>query len=102
MADFIGKPELVEMVVSATAMKRADVEKAFASVMDICIREVSRGNTVSLLGLGRLTSRHSPRRQSINGFHGERVEINGSSRILFRPSDSLKRAVKANGRGSKA
>jgi nucleoid DNA-binding protein len=95
---YLSKSSLVDLLVSRTALKRADVERVMASLTEICLQEVAHGTTVSLVGLGRLSVCSTPRKQFITGFKGERLELDRITRFQFRASAQLRAAARANGK----
>lgn len=98
-ARFIGKPEVIELIMSATALKRADIVTMLNSLTDICCNEVSCGNVVSIAGLGRLAARRVEYKRPLADLNGKAATVDGRDMITFRASEHLRRAVRAKIRG---
>ena len=100
MADprFIRKREVIDLLMSATALKRADIVTMLSSLTNICCNEVSRGNIVALAGLGRLGTKRVEYKRPLADLNGRAVTINGRDMFIFRASIRLRRGVRAKSR----
>ena len=98
---FVRKPEVIDLLMSATALKRTDIVTMLNSLTDICCNEVSRGNVVALAGLGRLGAKRVEYKRPLADLNGKNAPVNGRDMFVFRASTRLRRGVRANGNGRK-
>ena len=91
--DLVSQRQLVEKVAGETGFEKKVVEHTLKSLNSVIVSEVSAGNTVVLLGLGRLSYRHRPARTVRNLHTGEPIQKAPDRTPRMSFSKNLKAAV---------
>lgn len=87
-ADIVGK---VQEVLGST---KADAERAMETIIDSITSSLSKGDEVSIAGLGIFVTKARPAREGRNPRTGETIRIAATRTPKFRPAKALKDAVK--------
>lgn len=89
------RTELCERVAAATSLSKADAAVAAGAVFSTIAEALARGETVSVAGFGKFTTRDRAARQGRNPRTGEAVDIAASRAPAFKAAKALRDAVNA-------
>ena len=90
----MNKAEIVEKVNGVLGTTKADAERAVECVIDSISTAVSKGDEVSISGLGIFVAKARPARMGRNPRTGEAVKIAATRAPKFRAAKGFKDAVK--------
>ena len=89
----MNKAELIDAVVRATDLSKADASRATDAVLDTIAESVSKGDQVTLVGFGTFSLRERAARTGRNPQTGETIQIKASKSVGFKAGKALKDAV---------
>ena len=87
------RSELCARVAAATSLPKADVAAATAALFSAIADALARGETVTVAGFGKFTTRDRPARTGRNPQTGEAVAIAASRAPAFKAAKALRDAV---------
>ena len=87
------KGELVESVANATDMSKAQSDEAVNAMLDAIGRGLRRDEEVRLVGFGTFSVRERKSRNGRNPQTGERIRIEASKTVNFKPGKALKESL---------
>ncbi len=91
--DLVNQRQIVEKVANETGLEKKMVETTLKSLGSVVVAEVAAGNSVALLGLGRLSYRERPARTVRNPHTGEPIQKDSDRTPRMSFTKSLKAAV---------
>ena len=83
------KQQLIEKVAAKTELKKAEVEVAIDSVLDLVAEALRSNERVDLRGFGSFVVKERKERQGRNPRTGETITIAAKRDASFRPSKEL-------------
>jgi len=86
----VTKGELVESVAKATDMSKAQSDEAVNAMLDAIGKGLRRDEEVRLVGFGTFSVRERKARNGRNPQTGERIRIEASKTVNFKPGKALK------------
>jgi DNA-binding protein HU-beta len=89
----MNKNELVESVVTATGLTKADAGRAVNAVFETITSTLQKGDDVALVGFGTFTVKLRPARTGRNPANGEPINIAAAKVPSFKAGKGLKDAV---------
>lgn len=89
----INKASLVENLQTEQDLTKAQAEQMVEGIFDSIVKEVSKGDTVSIAGFGIFESKKRAARMGRNPKTGEAIQIKASVNPKFRPAKAFKDAV---------
>lgn len=89
----MNKSELIQSIVDKTELKKKDVEKMTAALLQSIEEELSKGEKVQLVGFGTFEVRERAGRVGRNPRTGEELVIPAAKVPAFKPGKALKDAV---------
>jgi nucleoid DNA-binding protein len=95
------KQQLIEKVVAATELGKADVEVAVDSVLDIIAESLRSNERVDLRGFGSFVVKDKKERQGRNPRTGEAITIAAKRDASFRPGKELTEKLAQEQNGTK-
>ena len=90
----MNKSELSSLLASQTGLSEADANSAVAACFDTVRDALANGETVSLPGFGRFSTRDRAARQGRNPRTGEPIEVGASKLPAFKAGKALRDAVR--------
>ena len=90
----MNKADIVEKVNGVLGTTKADAERAVECVIDSIVMGVSKGDEVSIAGLGIFSVKQRAARDARNPRTGETVKVPAMKVPKFRAAKALKEAVK--------
>lgn len=90
----MNKASIVDKVHEVLGGTKAQAERAVDVMIDSVVDGLKKGNEVSIAGLGIFSTKMRPARQGRNPRTGESISIPAMRVPKFRPSKTLKDAVK--------
>ena len=88
------KSEFVDQVASKSGLSRRDSTKAVDAFLESITDALSRGESVSFTGFGKVSAQQRGARQGVNPRTGEKVTIEAATVPKFSAGSSLKSALK--------
>lgn len=89
----MNKASLVENLQTEQDLTKAQAEQIVEGLFDSIIKEVAKGDTVSIAGFGIFESKERAARMGRNPKTGEAIQIKASVNPKFRPAKAFKDAV---------
>lgn len=89
----MNKADLVQAVVNATEMSKADATRSIDAVLDGISDALKKGEQVTLIGFGTFSVRERAARTGRNPRTKETIEIKAAKVPTFKPGKALKDAV---------
>jgi DNA-binding protein HU-beta len=89
----MNKSELVDAIASAVEFTKVDAEKALSAVIDIIVKTVAKGDTVTLVGFGTFKPVKRAARTGRNPATGAVLKIAASTVPRFTAGATFKAAV---------
>jgi DNA-binding protein HU-beta len=89
----MNQADLIESVVVASGVKKADADKVVRAVFDAVSQALARGEEVRLAGFGIFEVAERAEREGRNPRTGEMVKIAASKAPKFKPAKQLKDAL---------
>lgn len=89
----MNKSELIEAVAKAAELSKADAERALNATIDIVVKTVAKGDTVTLIGFGTFKSSKRAARTGRNPATGAAIKIAASTVPRFTAGAGFKTAV---------
>jgi len=93
----MNKEQLVDKLAARAKMTKKQAYQALDATLDLISGELARGGRVGLVGFGTFAVRRAKARTGRNPKTGEAVPIPARRRVVFRPGESLKDAVRKKG-----
>ena len=90
----MNKSELSSLIASHTGLSGVDADSAVAAFFDTVRDALANGETVSLPGFGRFSTRDRAARQGRNPRTGEPIEIGAPKLPAFKAGKALRDAVR--------
>lgn len=90
----MNKSDLISRIVESTELSPKEAEKIVNAIIDAITKALSAGEKVSILGFGTFMIRERAARTGRNPRTGDTINIQASSTPLFKPSKSLKDAIR--------
>lgn len=87
------KKQLVEAMAKAAGISQADADKALGGLIDALTTTVSKGDKVTVPGLGTFEKRDRAARTGRNPSTGEEMQIAATSVPGFKAAAQFKKAV---------
>lgn len=94
MSNVVTKKDLAEKLAAECNLTKKDATTYVKFVVDEVVASLANNDTVDLSGLGKFTITERKARKGINPFTKEEIDIPASNAVRFKPSKSLKDAVK--------
>ena len=88
------KQELVDALAKESGLSKADVEKSLIALVHVITKHVSKGEEVSVVGLGKFERVHRKARNGINPTTKESIKIPAKKAPRFKAAKAFKDAVK--------
>jgi len=86
----MNKGELIEKVVKATGLSKADVTKTINATIETITKSLKKGEKVSLVGFGTFSVVKSKARKARNPRTGEIIKIRAKKTPKFKAGKALK------------
>jgi len=96
VVDKIGKTQLVAALQGRTDLSKAAAQQTLSDMLEVIVEAVQAGQTVNLPGLGTLSVKTTAARTGVNPSTGAKLQIPAGKKVSFKPSATLKDAVKAS------
>lgn len=90
----MNKQDIIGKVQGTLGSTRADAERAVETMIECITDGLSKGDEVSVAGLGIFVAKARPAREGRNPRTGETIHIKATRTPKFRPAKGLKDAVK--------
>lgn len=87
------KAELIEAVVAATGLTKADATRAVDATFEVITNTLAKGDKVPVVGFGTFAVTQRAAREGRNPRTGEPVKIAARKAVTFKPGSALKDAV---------
>ncbi|WP_296241662.1 HU family DNA-binding protein [uncultured Faecalicoccus sp.] len=94
MSNVVTKKDLAEKLATECNLTKKDATTYVKFVVDEVVASLANNDTVDLSGLGKFMITERKARKGINPFTKEEIDIPASNAVRFKPSKSLKDAVK--------
>ena len=88
------KTDIAAYVAEQDSLSKAEAERAVNALLDAIRSALSRGETVSLPGLGAFSTRSRAARQGRNPATGETIRVAASKTPAFKAGKALRDAVR--------
>ena len=89
----MNKAQMIDAVAQAADLSKAEAGRAVDSVFDVITTQLSRGDTVTVVGFGTFSVRARAARSGRNPQTGATIMIAASKAPAFKPGKALKDAV---------
>lgn len=89
------KAELIDAVITATALPRAEVDTVCTALLDCIMRSVAAGEKITVAGFGTFEARSRAARQGRNPATGEPLQIAATTAVGFKVGTAFKQLVAA-------
>ena len=89
----LSKTQLIESVAKATGLKKKDVELCVKTVFEQMAEEITKGESVNIVGFGNFTVVTRQGRQGVNPRTKEKIMIPEKRAIKFKAGKSLAESV---------
>ena len=86
-------PELIDKFSEKLGMNRKDAELFVKSMLDLVVEALENEKYVKVKGLGTFKLTEVNSRESVHVNTGERIEIQGHSKVSFTPDTSMKELI---------
>lgn len=83
-------PELIDKFSEKLGMNRKDAELFVKSMLDLVVEALEKEKYVKVKGLGTFKLTEVESRESVNVNTGERIEIQGHTKVSFTPDTTMK------------
>jgi nucleoid DNA-binding protein len=83
-------PELIDKFSEKLGMNRKDAELFVKSMLDLIVEALEKEKYVKVKGLGTFKLTEVESRESVNVNTGERIEIQGHTKVSFTPDTTMK------------
>ncbi|MFC3851041.1 HU family DNA-binding protein [Corynebacterium hansenii] len=90
----MNKADLVAQLAEKLDINHADAAAAVEGTLDIVVRSVAQGKSVTIMGFGTLESRERAPRTARNPHTGETIEVPATRSPAFRPGNYFRAVVK--------
>lgn len=90
----MNKKELIKAISGKTGFTQKDVETVVSSMVDVIAESVKNGDDVNIVGFGKFIAKKVEERQARNPKTGETVVAPAHTAIKFKPSSTLKEAIR--------
>ena len=87
------RSELCARITAATSLSKADADAAVGALLSAIVDALARGESVTIAGFGKFTTRDRPARTGRNPQTGEAVAIAASRASAFKAGKALRDAV---------
>lgn len=94
MANIVTKKDLAEKLAEECGLTKKDATTYVKFVFDEIVSALTNKDNVDVSGLGKFVITERKARKGINPFTKEEIDIPASNAVKFKPSKSLKDAVK--------
>ena len=88
------RSELCARITAATSLSKADADAAIGALLSAIADALARGESVTIAGFGKFTTRDRPARTGRNPQTGEAVAIAASRAPAFKAGKTLRDAVR--------
>lgn len=89
----MNKAQIIEQISNRIACTKADAERALDVVIDGIVGSVSKGEKVTIAGLGIFSSKEMKAKVARNPKTGEKVDVPARTKVKFAPAKSFKESV---------
>jgi DNA-binding protein HU-beta len=89
----MNKSELIQAISEKADLNKAVSEKALNSMIEVISEQLSKGETVALVGFGTFQVSERAARKGRNPQTGQEIDIAASKNPVFKPGKGLKDAV---------
>ena len=89
----MGKADLVESVVAATGLTKADAERAVNATFEAITEGLKKEGKVTLVGFGTFSAKKRAAREGINPLTKEAIKIPAKMVASFKAGSKLKDAL---------
>lgn len=90
----MNKADLVAELADKLDINQADAAAAIEGTLDIIVRSVAQGKSVTIMGFGTFESRQRAPRTARNPHTGETIEVPATRSPTFRPGNYFRAVVK--------
>lgn len=87
------KTELIDSISAGVGITKQQADLALDAIASIVHAELRAGTSIKIPGIGTLETREVGPREARNPRTGEAITVDASTRVAFRPSATLKRAL---------
>jgi nucleoid DNA-binding protein len=87
------KAELVDAIANESNLTKSQIDMALTALCNVTTKELTAGNEVSLLGIGKLKPSVRAARTGRNPRTGEAVDIAETTVVKFSVAKALKEAI---------
>lgn len=91
---FMNKNEVINEVARKTGLSRREAEVGVQTMLDLIAKEIGKGGKITLTGFGTFDVGKRKARSGVNPRTGSPIKIPASKMPRFKPSRSLRSAVK--------
>ncbi len=88
------KQELVDSLAKESGLTKGDVEKSLTALVNVITKNISKGEEVSVVGLGKFERVHRRARNGINPTTKAKIKIPAKKAPRFKAAKAFKDAVK--------
>ena len=89
----MNKSELIEVVAKSAELSKADAERSLNATIEVIVKAVAKGDTVTLIGFGAFKSVKRAARTGRNPATGAALKIAASTAPKFTAGATFKAAV---------
>ncbi|MBT3261447.1 HU family DNA-binding protein [bacterium] len=90
----MNKSELIDTLARNLGKRRTEIEKIVEATFDLIIAELSKGDSVRIVGFGNFEVRRRIAREGRNPLTGDLIQIKATQTPFFAPGKKLKDKVK--------
>ena len=90
----MNKNELINEVARKTGLSRRESEVGVQTMLDLIVKEIIKGDKVTLTGFGTFDVGERKARSGVNPRTGAAIKISATKMPRFRPSRNLRNKVK--------
>ncbi len=88
------KTDLIDAIAAKVGKPKTEVGETVDAIVDTITQKMVEGEDVNITGFGIFKASHRKARQGVNPRTGEKIQIEARNVPKFRPSKTLKDAVK--------
>lgn len=89
----MNKKELAEALAEKNHLSKLDAEEVISSLTEIMTKTISEGEKIVIPSFGTFDISERPARDGRNPQTGERIKIEASRTVRFKPGKALKESV---------
>lgn len=92
----MNKSQLVSAIAENAGLSQSKAEQALAAALDVIVKQLSDGQTVSLIGFGNFGVKKRSARKVRNPRTGEEMKIDATLVPYFKAGKNLKEKIESN------